>query len=144
MSTVVLPTMKTIIEKKEDGTKSVWFKYENVSNEFVEKLNNQIHENIWAVNVTGVANFPIPLPEEEKVVIDTLVETVKLLDSNTALTFVKANKDRIDKIGYLPLIWAAARCLGTPVDAVEKYLNSSKGREKEIWEKELLPKLNLN
>lgn len=141
MGVQILPNMKTVIESNDNGTKSVWFKYENVSDDFVKKLQDQIQDNIWSLNVTGMAKIPIDLPKEDQEVMETLVETVKMLDKPAATAFLNANRNKTNKIGYLPLIWAASIYLGSNLQTVEAYLKENAGKEKDIWENQILKML---
>lgn len=135
-----LPSVKTIVEKMPDGLYNVWLKYENVSNQFISKMRGMIESEICEVTIENTVSRPIDVPkDDEEKLIETLVETVKMLDSNAALAFIKANKDRTDAIGYLPLLWAAARCSGIPDESVENNLRACPGQEKAMYES-LLPR----
>ena len=131
----VLPNVKTIVETTTTGTHNLWFKYENVSDDFVKKMKDEMESHIYEVHIKGTTKKPIELPSDDvDNLIDTLVSTVKMLDKNSAFVFLQANKDRADTIGYLPLLWAAARCAGVPDEAVETNLRISPGFEQSLYE----------
>lgn len=135
MATMELPNLKTIVEKTDKGTLNVWFKYENVSESFVTMMRNTMESKIYDVNIKGIAGKPIELPKDEvSNLITTLIDTVRMLNKESALAFIKANQSRTDSIGYIPLLWAAAKYAGIPDEAVAQNINNNPGREKPMYE----------
>jgi len=105
MATMELPNLKTLVEKTDKGTLNVWFKYANVSESFVTMMRNTMESKIYDVNIKGIAGKPIELPKDEvSNLITTLIDTVRMLDKESALAFIKANQSRTDSIGYIPLL----------------------------------------
>lgn len=130
-----LPQVKTIVETTDKGTYNVWFKYENLSPQFVNDMRQNMESHIFDVHISGTQKKPIELPQDDvSNLIETLVNTVKMLDKESALAFIKANKDRTDTIGYLPLLWAAARCANMPDEAVINNVTAHPGCEKGLYE----------
>ena len=124
MATMELPNLKTLVEKTDKGTLNVWFKYANVSESFVTMMRNTMESKIYDVNIKGIAGKPIELPKDEvSNLITTLIDTVRMLDKESALAFIKANQSRTDSIGYIPLLWA-----------VTQNVNNNPGCEKPMYE----------
>ena len=135
MATMELPNLKTLVEKTDKGTLNVWFKYANVSESFVTMMRNTMESKIYDVNIKGIAGKPIELPKDEvSNLITTLIDTVRMLDKESALVFIKANQSRTDSIGYIPLLWAAAKYAGIPDEAVAQNINNNPGCEKHMYE----------
>lgn len=135
MANKELPNLKTIVETTTTGTYNVWFKYEGVSEQFVKTMRENMESHIYEVHIKGMSKKPIDLPQDDvSNLISTLVDTVRMLDRDAALVFIKANQTRTDSIGYIPLLWAAAKYAGIPNEAVIQNLEKAPGYEKELYE----------
>lgn len=132
---IELPKVKTVVETTSNGTYNVWFKYENVSTDFVTKMRSNMETHIYEEHVRGMSKKQIELPQDDvDKVISTLVATVQMLDKASALAFLKANKDRTDTIGYIPLFWASIRYTGLPEEVAVQKLKDNPGKEKMMYE----------
>ena len=135
MATMELPNLKTLVEKTDKGTLNVWFKYANVSESFVTQIIKTKEANLYYLNIKGKAGKTIELTTDEvSNLITTLIDTVRMLDKESALAFIKANQSRTDSIGYIPLLWAAAKYAGIPDEAVTQNVNNNPGCEKPMYE----------